>query len=65
MDDVVALTGRPLRLFGYYGHPQAERIVISMGSATSVLQEAVDHLNAQGQRVGMVNVSWMFVCWFL
>ncbi|WIA16310.1 hypothetical protein OEZ85_013010 [Tetradesmus obliquus] len=56
MDDVAAFTGRPLRLFGYYGHPQAERIVIAMGSATSVLQEAVDHLNAQGQRVGMVNV---------
>jgi pyruvate-ferredoxin/flavodoxin oxidoreductase len=66
MDDVAALTGRPLRLFDYYGHPQADRVVAAMGSSASVLQEAVDHLNAQGQRVGMINVSAAIasgVCW--
>jgi pyruvate/2-oxoacid:ferredoxin oxidoreductase alpha subunit len=56
MDDVAALTGRPLGLFDFYGHPQAERVVIAMGSSASVLQEAVGYLNAQGQRVGMINV---------
>jgi pyruvate/2-oxoacid:ferredoxin oxidoreductase alpha subunit len=57
MNDVASLTGRPLRLFDYYGHPEAERVVVAMGSSTSVLQEAADYLNARGERIGVVTVS--------
>lgn len=55
--EVFALAGRPYGLFSYHGHPQAERVVAAMGSSTSVLEEAADWLNTQGQRVGLVKVG--------
>ncbi|HVC56970.1 MAG TPA: pyruvate:ferredoxin (flavodoxin) oxidoreductase [Stellaceae bacterium] len=56
MDRFAALTGRQYRLFRYDGHAQAERIVVVMGSAAETLRATVAHLNAQGERVGMVQV---------
>lgn len=56
MDAVAALTGRQHQLFEYYGAPDAERVVVSMGSSCCVLQEAVDHLNAHGEQVGLLKV---------
>ena len=50
------ITGREYHLFDYYGAKDAERIIILMGSATEAAREAIDHLTAQGEKVGMVAV---------
>ena len=50
------ITGREYHLFSYYGAEDADRIVILMGSATDAAREAIDHLNANGEKVGMVSV---------
>jgi pyruvate-ferredoxin/flavodoxin oxidoreductase len=57
MDKVAALTGRPHTLFRYTGHPQADRVVIVIGSAFEVLDETAAWLNANGETVGVVHVS--------
>ncbi|MDE6397165.1 MAG: pyruvate:ferredoxin (flavodoxin) oxidoreductase, partial [Muribaculaceae bacterium] len=56
MAEVSKITGREYHLFNYYGAPDADRIIIAMGSVTQAAQEAIDHLNANGQKVGMVAV---------
>ena len=56
MDAINALTGRNYRLFNYYGAPDAERVVIAMGSVCETMLEVVDYLTAQGEKVGMVQV---------
>ena len=45
MDEVGAMTGRQYKLFDYHGHPEADRVVVAMGSSTSTVQEAVDYMN--------------------
>jgi len=50
------ITGRNYGLFDYYGAPDADRVVIAMGSATEALREGIDYLNANGEKVGMVAV---------
>ena len=50
------LTGRKYNLFDYYGHPEADRIIVITGSATGTVQEAVDYMNNNGQKVGLVNI---------
>src|SRR5512135_748424 len=49
-------TGRSYHLFDYTGDPQAERVVVVMGSGAETVQETVDHLTARGERVGVVQV---------
>ena len=49
-------TGRSYRPFEYVGHPQAEQVVIAMGSATATIEAAVRRLNAEGERVGLLTV---------
>ncbi len=56
MDRFARLTGREYHLFDYLGDPQAERVVILMGSGAEAVQEAVDYLNRQGEKVGMLKV---------
>lgn len=56
MDRVAALTGRALHLFDYYGAPDAERIIILMGSGAEAAEEAVDAMIKSGEKVGMVKV---------
>jgi pyruvate-ferredoxin/flavodoxin oxidoreductase len=56
MDLFAKITGRKYRLFDYYGHPAAERIVVAMGSACDTAEEAVDALVAKGEKVGLVKV---------
>ena len=51
-----ALTGREYRLFDYHGDPEAERVLVLMGSAAGAAQEAVEALRARGERVGLVTV---------
>ena len=56
LSKVSEITGREYHLFDYYGAEDAERIIILMGSATEAAREAIDHLTAQGEKVGMVAV---------
>ncbi len=51
-----ARTGRSYRPFAYHGHPQAERVVVVMGSGAETVRSAIDHLVASGEKVGMVQV---------
>lgn len=51
-----ARTGRRYRAFEYFGHPEAERIVVLMGSGVGAAREAVAKLNASGDRVGVLTV---------
>ena len=50
------VTGRKYGLFDYYGDPEADRVIIAMGSVTETIREAVDHLRANGEKVGVVAV---------
>ena len=56
MAKVSEITGREYHLFNYYGAKDADRIIIAMGSVTQAAQEAIDHLMAQGEKVGLVSV---------
>lgn len=56
MDRFAELTGRQYRLFDYHGSPDAERVVIVMGSGAEAVEETVDYLVAQGESVGMIKV---------
>ena len=56
MDAFAALTGRRYGLFDYAGHPEAERVLVLMGSGAETVHEAVDHLTAQGEKVGVLKV---------
>jgi len=56
MDKVSAITGRHYKLFDYYGDPEAERVIVAMGSAASVCEEAIDYLRAAGEKVGLLKV---------
>jgi pyruvate-ferredoxin/flavodoxin oxidoreductase len=56
MDEFAEITGRQYKLFDYYGHPEAERIVVVMGSGCDVVHETVDALLARGEKVGVVKV---------
>jgi pyruvate-ferredoxin/flavodoxin oxidoreductase len=56
MDRFADLVGRPYHLFDYAGAPDAERVVVLMGSGTGAVEEAVEALAARGQKVGLVKV---------
>ena len=56
MEAVSKITGREYKLFSYYGADDAERVIICMGSVTEAAREAIDYLNAKGEKVGMVSV---------
>ena len=56
MEKISEITGRKYGLFDYYGAEDAERVIIAMGSVTEAIREVVDHLTAQGEKVGLVAV---------
>jgi pyruvate-ferredoxin/flavodoxin oxidoreductase len=56
MDRFYELTGRRYRAFEYSGHPEADRVIVLMGSAAGAAQEAVEALTARGERVGLLQV---------
>ncbi|MDE6105599.1 MAG: pyruvate:ferredoxin (flavodoxin) oxidoreductase, partial [Bacteroidales bacterium] len=56
MKEITKITGREYKPFTYYGAPDAENIVIAMGSVTETLRETVDYLRAKGEKVGVISV---------
>ena len=56
MDKVNAKLGTDYQLFNYYGAPDADRVIIAMGSICDVAEEVIDYLTAQGEKVGLVKV---------
>jgi len=56
MKQVSELTGRTYNLFDYIGAPDADRVVVSMASSCDVIEETVNHLNAQGEKIGLLKV---------
>ena len=56
MAEISKLTGREYKLFNYYGAPDAERVIVLMGSAAETTKEAIDYLTAKGEKVGLLNV---------
>jgi pyruvate-ferredoxin/flavodoxin oxidoreductase len=56
MDRFAALTGRRYNLFDYTGHPEAERVIVLMGSGAEAVEETVGALIARGERVGVLRV---------
>lgn len=56
MKEVSRITGREYKLFSYYGAEDATDVIICMGSVTEAAREAIDHLMAQGRKVGLISV---------
>ncbi len=56
MQEINELTGRDYKPFNYHGAEDAERIIIAMGSATDTIEETVDYLVEQGEKVGLIKV---------
>ncbi|MBR4869319.1 MAG: pyruvate:ferredoxin (flavodoxin) oxidoreductase, partial [Oscillospiraceae bacterium] len=56
MDKVNAKLGTDYKLFNYYGAPDAERVIIAMGSICDVAEEVIDYLTAKGEKVGLIKV---------
>jgi pyruvate-ferredoxin/flavodoxin oxidoreductase len=56
MDRLADLTGRRYHLFDYTGHPEAERVIVLMGSGAEAVHETVEHLVARGEKVGLLRV---------
>ena len=56
MQEINKITGRDYKPFSYYGDPEAENIIICMGSVSEATREVIDFLRAQGKKVGMISV---------
>ena len=56
MKEITKMTGRVYHPFTYYGDPEAENILIAMGSITDTIKEVIDHLMAKGEKVGLISV---------
>lgn len=56
MGEINKITGRDYHLFNYYGCPDAEEVIIAMGSVDGVIRETVDYLNAHGRKTGYLQV---------
>ena len=56
MAQISKLTGREYHLFNYYGAPDADRVIVAMGSVAGCVQETVKHLNDHGEKVGFLQV---------
>ncbi len=56
MDKINSKIGTDYKLFNYYGAPDAERVIIAMGSICDVAEEVIDYMTAKGEKVGLVKV---------
>ncbi len=53
MDKFAKMTGRQYHLFDYYGAPDAERVIVMMGSGAEAVEETVEYLTSKGEKVGI------------
>ena len=56
MDELAKLTGRQYHLFDYHGAEDAEKVLVMMGSGAQTVEETIDRLNAEGQKLGVITV---------
>ena len=56
MDKLSAITGRTYHLFVYFGAPDADRVIVAIGSVSDICKDVADAINASGEKVGIVNV---------
>ena len=56
MAEISKVTGRDYKPFNYYGAPDADRIIVAMGSICPISEETIDYLNAKGEKVGILSV---------
>ena len=56
MKQVAKLTGRAYKLFDYYGHPEAEEVIVAMGSGCEAIHETIDAMLKKGKKVGVIKV---------
>ena len=56
MQQITKITGREYHPFTYYGHEEAENIIVAMGSITATIKETIDYKLAQGEKVGLISV---------
>ena len=56
MAEISKLTGREYKPFTYYGDPDAENIIVAMGSVTETIKEVVDHLRSKGEKAGAISI---------
>ncbi|WP_407929516.1 pyruvate:ferredoxin (flavodoxin) oxidoreductase [Heliomicrobium undosum] len=56
MQEISKLTGRDYLPFNYYGAPDADRVIVAMGSACETIEETIDYLLARGEKVGLIKV---------
>ncbi len=56
MQEIAKMTGRPYAPFSYFGDPEAEHVIIAMGSVTQTIKETIEYLNAKGEKTGMMIV---------
>ena len=56
MKQLSELTGRTYNLFDYVGHPEADRVIVAMGSGCEAIEEVINHLTQDNEKVGLVKV---------
>ena len=56
MNEINKITGREYKLFNYYGAPDAEKIIVAMGSVVEAIEETIDYMNAKGEKLGLIKV---------
>ncbi|MDD6144570.1 MAG: pyruvate:ferredoxin (flavodoxin) oxidoreductase [bacterium] len=56
MEKISKLTGREYKLFNYVGAPDAEKVIIAMGSGCETIEETINYLNAKGEKLGLIKV---------
>ena len=56
MNKFAERTGRSYKLFEYFGHPEAERVIVIMGSGAETVHETVEHLVNQGEKIGVLKI---------
>ncbi len=56
MKEITKITGREYKPFNYYGAPDAENIIVAIGSITETIQETIDYLTEKGEKLGLISV---------
>lgn len=56
LNEINKITGRDYKLFNYYGDPEADRVIVAMGSVCETIEEVIDYLRGKGEKVGLLKV---------